>query len=221
MPLDRGSIEQQLHALGESSRWWERRELRDLPSALHPDERILAIALGKPYRSGPRGRRWLIVVTSTRLLCMQPGRRGTHRQLDVQASQITGLAMRTRVFGARVIVTTLGEKYRLRVQRADAFKLLTALSNIVPPRDTIDGRTPTVMIGRVIKHMLALPTVALNPEVKPVANAPAFDPAPLEQRLQILEDEVQRLQQQVDFLEELLQQRSLVGVAVPGHEYVK
>jgi hypothetical protein len=213
MPVDRGTIEQQLDALGESSRWWERREMRDLPAALQADERILAIALGKLRR---RGRRWLIVVTNTRLLCMQPARYGSHRQLAVPASQITDLAMRTRIFGARVIVTTLAEKYRLRTNRADAFKLLTGLSNIVQPRaGKGDGRGPGVMIERVVKHMLALPTVALHPEVKPNASPPPpFDAAPLERRIQMLEDDVQRLQQQVDFLEELLQQRSII--AGPG-----
>src|SRR5262245_341222 len=40
MPLDRGTIEEQLHALGESPRWWNRRELRDLPGALNVDEVI-------------------------------------------------------------------------------------------------------------------------------------------------------------------------------------
>ncbi len=211
MPLDRGTIEQQLEALGESSRWWERRELRDLPTAMHADERILAIALGKVSRSRRPGfaRQWLLLVSNARLLCLQPAKGMSRRQLDLPASQITGLSVRPRLFRTRVIVVSHDVKYRLRVTRADGFKLFAALSNIMPVRpDSLAGRGPGIMVQRVVRHILALPTAALQPEAKPVAPSPPFDPTTLERRLQLLEDDVQRLQQQVDFLEDLLDQRS-------------
>jgi hypothetical protein len=50
MGMDRGRIDQQLEALGEGSRWWDVRELRDLPAVLDADEEILAIARGKLAR---------------------------------------------------------------------------------------------------------------------------------------------------------------------------
>ena len=63
MPLDRGTIEQQLQALGEGARWWDVRELRDLPAVLNADEQILGIARGGIARAGRVRRRWLIVAT--------------------------------------------------------------------------------------------------------------------------------------------------------------
>lgn len=213
MPLDRALIEQQLAALGEPAQWWERREMRDLPSAMNADERIQAIAVGRLKRVSWR-REWLIVVTNERLICLQRGNRMGRRQLDLHASEITDVTERVRVFRTRLIVRAYGEVYRLRVKRADAHKLNAALGQLVQPRErpAAARRTPAVMAQRVIQHMLELPGVALDNTPRPRAlPAPAFDPAPLERRLQLLEDEVQRLQQQVDFLEDLLQQRSLVS----------
>jgi hypothetical protein len=134
------------------------------------------------------------------------------RQFELQAGQITDLAVRSGIRRARLIVRAYGEVYRLRVRRADAVKLITAISRLVPSRERpLETRhTPGAMVGRVIQHMLALPAAALD-EVKPLAPPSPPDVAPLEQRLQLLEEEVQRLQQQVDFLEELLQQRSILA----------
>jgi hypothetical protein len=213
MPLDRATIEQQLAALGEPSHWWERRELRDLPSALHADERIQAISLGKLHRAGWFKREWLIVVTNLRLICLQTGRRMGRRQFDLHAGQITDVSVRSGIRRARLIVRAYGEVYRLRLRRSDAVKLMAALSQLVQPRERPleVRRTPGAMVERVVSHMLALPSVALEgASPQPMRAVPAFDPAPLEQRLQLLEDDVQRLQQQVDFLEDLLQQRSIM-----------
>ena len=214
MPLDRANIEQQLAALGEPSQWWERRELRDLPSVLHADERLQAIALGKVHRAGLFKREWLIVVTNLRLICLRTGSRMGRRQFDLHAGQITEVSVRAGIRRARLVVRAYGEVYRLRVRRSDANKLLQALSQLVQPRDRPleIRRTPGAMVERVVSHMLALPSVALegSPQQQPRPPVTNFDPKPFEQRLQLLEDEVQRLQQQVDFLEDLLQQRSIM-----------
>ena len=128
MPIDRGTIDQQLRALGETSRWDER-ELRDLPTVLHSDETILAISRGKIARLRWLRRSWLIVVTNERLLCLRSSGR-SWRQLEVSASQIARVALRIGVFRGRVIVLTTGSTYRLLVPRWDAYKLLTALSGL-------------------------------------------------------------------------------------------
>jgi hypothetical protein len=212
MPLDRGILEQQLDALGEGTRWWDRRELRDLPAALHADERILAIALGKMNRPRWLRRPWLIVVTQNRLLCLQSGRRMSRRQLEVQGHQIARVSIRIGPFNGRVLVSIAGERYRMVVDRPDAYKIQAAISGIMPTREvTPPSTSPTAMIGRVIQHVLELPAVALQPNEKPATPAlppPRDDAAEL--RLQLLDEQVQRLQQQVDFLEELLEQRHLL-----------
>ena len=211
MPLDRGILEQQLAALGEGSRWWDQRELRDLPAALHADERILAIALGKMGRPRVLRRPWLIVVTQNRLLCLQSGRRMSRRQLEVQGHQIARVSIRIGLLSGRVLVSIAGERYKMAVDRPDAYKIQAALSSIMQNRELQPpSSSPTAMIGRVIQHVLELPTVALQPNEKPSAPAPPKHNDAAEQRLQLLDEQVQRLQQQVDFLEELLEQRHLL-----------
>ena len=215
MPLDHSIIEQQLAALGEPTTWWERRELRDLPSALNANEQIRAIAMGRLQRRGLFQREWLIVVTHTRLLCLQTGKRMGRRQLDLHAGQMTDVSIRTRVMRALVIVRGYDVTYRLRVRRSDAIKLVTALSQLLQPRDrrVTSSGSPTVMVGRVIRHMLALPSAAVGdvPLAPPEPTAPLL-PDDVDRRLQLLEDQIQRLQQQMDFIEELLQKRAISTV---------
>ena len=219
MPLDRGTIEQQLHALGESPRWWDRRELRDLPGALNADETIKAIAVGKLFRPRLLRRPWLIVVTNARLLCLCSGTRMSRRQIELLAGEITRVWSGMGVFRSRVVVLAGGEKYRLIVRRTDAFKLLAAISNLVQARpEPLHGAWPTAVAGRVVRHILALPTVALQPEQEKPVPPPAQTMD--EDRLAMLEDQVQRLQQQVDFLENLLRRRypALTGSQVDSDD---
>ena len=219
MPLDRGTIEQQLHALGESPRWWDRRELRDLPGALNAGETIKAIAAGKLFRPRLLRRPWLIVVTDARLLCIRSGTRMSRRQIELLAGEITRVWSGMGPFRSRVVVLAGGEKYRLLVRRADAFKLLTAISSLVHARpEPLQGAWPTAVAGRVVRHILALPTVALQPEPQKPEPPPAERVD--EERLANLEDQVQRLQQQVDFLENLLRRRypALTGSQVDSDE---
>ena len=213
MPIDRGTIDQQLRALGETSRWDER-ELRDLPAVLHADETIIAISRGKLARVRWMRRSWLIVVTNERLVCMRSSGR-SWRQLEVSASQIVRVALRIGVFRGRVIVLTTGSTYRLLVPRSDAYKLLAALSSLAQSGEqAISGFGPTRIARRVIDHVLAMPAAALDPHpVGPPAQKMLPDPA-RERRLDMLEDQVQQLQQQVDFLEQLLRERHmLTGVS--------
>lgn len=212
MPLDRGIIDQQLHALHESSVWWEQRELRDLPAVLHPGERILAIARGKIARVRWLRRSWLIVVTDERLICMR-SRRDSWSQLEVAADQITRIALRVGPFRGRVLVGTGGHTYRLLVPRPASYKLLTALSTLGPrPGDAFAGFAPTRMVRRVMDHVLALPAAAFTPYGPPPPPAlPAPDTSALDDRFEALESEVQALRDQVEFLEQLLSERQAAG----------
>jgi len=213
MPIDRGRIDQQLEALGESSRWWDRRELRDLPAVMDPDEQILAISHGKLGRGRWLRRSWLIVVTGRRLLCIHSSGRTSWRQLEISANQIVRVSLRVGLLRGRVLVTAAARTYRLLVPRADAYKLVTALSSLgTPGPEAFLGYTPARMVRRVVDHVLALPAAALNPENTRPAPAPVNHAA--EQRIQSLEEEVQELRQQVEFLEQLLRQRQ-GGAALP------
>jgi hypothetical protein len=217
MPIDRGVIDQQLGALGESRGWWEQREMRDLPAVLHADERILAIARGKIARVRWLRRSWLIVVTERRLLCLRSGNRQSWRQVEVNADQMTRVSLRIGPFRGRVVLAAGGYTYRLLVPRATGYKLLHALSSIgSPAREPLSGLRPTLMVRRVIDHVLALPAVALGPHEREKP-APVIKPGEsvVDERVRSLESELDELRQQVDFLEQLLRQHQEAG-AVKG-----
>lgn len=210
MAIDRGIVDRQLQALGESLRWWNLRELRDLPSILQPDERILAVARGKLGRLRFVRRGWLFVVTDSRLLLVRSAPAVGWRQIEVSAANITRVAMRVGPFRARVRVSTASRTYRLLVPRPDAYRLVEALHTIARPDAVIAGGFgPARIARRVIDHMLALPTAALEPaaevERKRLIAAPQRSEA--EERVEVLEDQIRELTDQVEFLQELLKKR--------------
>lgn len=211
MPLDRGIIDQQLQELGEGNRWWEQREMRDLPSVLDADERILAISRGRIARVRFLRRTWLIVVTDRRLLCIRSSTSGGWRQVVVAANQIRRVALRIGPMHGRVRVGAGDRNLRLLVPRSDAYKLATALTGVGSiTRPAPSTPRPVLMVRRVFDHVLALPAAALNPEdVRSGTKVKTVAPVPpdAEQRLEWLEAQVAELQQQIDFLEKLLHER--------------
>lgn len=215
MPIDRGQMDQQLEALGEGARWWDVRELRDLPTVLQADERIMALARGKIGRPRWLHRVWLIVVTDRRLLMLRSAARSGWRQLELSAAQVTRVTLRIGPLRGRVIVLGGGTKYRLLVQRPDGYRLLNALTNVAAPaKDALTGFGATRIARRMIDHVLSLPAVALGPDAAPaLPPAPGVDLRAIEQRFQALEEEIERLREQVDFLEQLLRQRHTESVA--------
>jgi hypothetical protein len=218
MSIDRGSLDQQLKALGEGSRWWDQREMRDLPAVLTPDEHILAISRGKVGRIRWLRRSWLIVVTDKRLLCMRSSRGPSWRQFELTATQMVRVAIRLGLFRGRVVVETDGNTYKLLVPKTDAYKIASVLSTVARGgQSALSGPGATRMVKRVIDHVLALPAAAFNPEAStglmPIA-PPA--PPPSDSREDVLENQIEQLQAQVEFLEDLLQQRQ--NPALPGGE---
>ena len=212
MPLDRGLIDQQLQMLGEGSRWWDERELRDLPAVLNANEHILAVSRGKVARLRWLRRTWLMVVTDRRLICMRSGSRSGWRQFEVDGALISRVAHRIGPVRGRILVTANGQKYRLSVPKEDAYKLHGALSGLgATGRETVTGFGPTRMVRRVVDHMLSLPAVALEPAKPAPKVLPSRPPGERDEaalrRLDLLEEQVQELHKQVDFLEQLLRQR--------------
>ena len=216
MSIDRGIIDRQLQDLGESATWWNHRELRDLPAVLDAEERILAIGRGKIARMRWLRRSWLIVVTDRRLLCMRSNSGTSWRQLEVGADQITRVSLRVGVFRGRVLVVAGGHTYRLLVPRPVAYRLSTALTGLARTgHERVSGFGPTRMVRRVIDHVLALPAAAFDPgtpQPAAVAAPVRVDTSQIEQRCDMLEDQVQELQRQVEFLEQLLRERRIAPV---------
>jgi hypothetical protein len=207
MPIDRGVLDNQLRSLGESSRWWNEREFRDLPAVLHADERVLSLSRGKLARVRWLRRAWLIVVTDQRLLCVRSARGPSWAQLEVGAALIERVTLRVGPFRGRVRVHAAGRTYRLLMPRPDAYRIATALSGLgTRANESISGFAPTLMVRRVIDHVLAMPAAALGPHAPRAL--PPYDPV-VNERVATLESELGELRRQVDFLEQLLRERQL------------
>jgi hypothetical protein len=218
MPIDRGTLDQQLLELHESTHWWDLREFRDLPTVLQSGERVLALARGKIARVRLLHRTWLIVVTDRRVICLRSGGQTGWRQFEIGGDQIQRATLRIGPFRGRVLVFAGGQTYRLLVPRTDAYKLMSALSTIgAQARDAGSGFRPAHIARRVMDHMLSLPSAALAPAATYPFDA-AVSPHPAiaaaEQRVEALEEEVRQLRQQVDFLEQLLRDRN-PGIGAP------
>lgn len=216
MPIDRGAIDAQLRDIGEGERWWEQREFRDLPHVLHPDERIQGIAQGKLLGvRRPRlrpARPWLIVATNLRLICLRQ-ERFARKQVEFAAGQITRLDHRSRLRAYQITIQTPERRYRIRIGKEDAFRFLGALAPLMPPAGVrrmhpaveplawIPGITTVAnlpgMAGIISKvSMLSPPDYASHDHVQR-----------LEGMIDRLQNDVEQLQQNVAFLEELLQKR--------------
>jgi len=210
MPIDRGVLDQQLQALGEGPRWWECRELRDLPNVLRAEERILAIGRGRVARVRILRREWLVLVTDERLLCIRSSR-ATWRQLEVDASHISRTSIRVGPFRGRVIVNAQGRTLRLLLPRDEAHRIQHALARLNPPGSRTLPGTPAGMVRQVFDHILALPA-ALDSRMAP-SPPPAQSALPpgalgrMEERMEAMEDQIQELRKQIEFLEQLLQRR--------------
>jgi hypothetical protein len=203
--IDRGVVEQQLRSIGEGPQWWDIREMRDLPNVLREHEQIIAMAHGRLSRIR---RGWLVVVTNERLLLLRSFARAGWRHLEVDARSIERVALRIGPFRGRVLVVA-GTKHKILMPRADAYRIHSALSSLAASQTSqpVFGRTH--MVRRMFDHVLALPAVAFAP-TSATAIATRHDPD-VEQRLQLLEEQVGELQRQVEFLEDLLRRRHSVS----------
>lgn len=217
MPVDRGSIDMQLREIGEGERWWEQREFRDLPHILHSDERIRGLVLGKLLgRRRPRVKpagRWMILVTDQRLLCLKQ-ERFARRQVEIPASQIRAIRQSSGLRTHQIIVETERRRYRIRIPNADAFRFAGALAPLMPDRPApgvsaefepwawIPGMSRVAAITGVSAvysrvAMLSAPEYATREQVRALAAT-----------VEGLQHEVERLQQEVSFLEDLMQKRA-------------
>ncbi len=232
MPIDRGVIDGQLREIGEGDRWWEQREFRDLPHVLYPDERIHGIIKGTlrgPRRlrllpARPRvlpARRWLMVATNQRLICLRRERFG-RKQLDLRPGQITGMRHSNRIRACQITLDTPQGRYRIRIPKRDAFRFIGALAPLVPhPAVPPPNADPTALpwlpgmatVGAIPRLSALVSRVSLlaSPDY-----ATRGDLARVETTVERLESEVARLQQQVDFLEDLLDRRAEGALSLPA-----
>lgn len=213
MPVDRGDIDAQLREIGEGERWWEQREFRDLPYILHAGERIQGIVRGKLLgRRRPRlmTRKWLFVATDQRLVCLRQDR-FARRQLEIAPGQIVRVRQSSRLRSYQIILETAQRRYRIRVPKADAFRFAGALAPLMPknPAQRLPPALEPWSWIPGLTAVAALPGVAeLVSSASPRAYADREHVQRLEAMVEHLQIEVERLQEQVGFLEELLQKRA-------------
>ncbi|MQA89982.1 MAG: hypothetical protein GEU90_07090 [Gemmatimonas sp.] len=217
MSVDRGTIDNQLREIGEGERWWEQREFRDLPYILNADEKLQGITTGKVLFSRVprlRGRgRWLIVVSTQRMLCIRQ-ERYSRRQIDLGFGEIIRLHQQGRLRSHQVTIDAVDRRYRLRIPKPDAFRFVGALTSVLPkpPKSRLSPDLEPLSWIPGLNTVAGLPGVAgivskvsrLSPPDRP----PADRVQRLEQAVIRLQEDVERLQEQVEFLEGLLRERA-------------
>jgi hypothetical protein len=186
MAVDRRTIEEQLVAIGEADRWWDQREVRELPHILNAGERICAIVSGSLWRWLRPGGRWLVVVTGDRVICIRKGERLGRKQLDIPLAPVTSIGQRTGLFRAKITVVAGDSKHRILVAKPDALKLIGALSSL-------------------IRRIEPVPLTSGAPALQGSVSRQSYDE--VLRRVDLLEEEMERLRQQADFVEELLKRR--------------
>lgn len=213
MPIDRGAIDAQLREIGEGDRWWEHREFRDLPHILHADEQIRGLASGKLLTARrPRFRMmgsWLFVTTNQRLIALKQ-ERFARKQIEITAGQVMRVRPSNRLRSCQIVVETPQRKYRLRVPKAEAFRFAGSLGTLMPtpPAQPLAVEADSWFMGTVA----ALPGVAGL--VERVSGNTGHDSVPraqferLELTVEALQNDLERLRQQVSFLEDLLRKQS-------------
>lgn len=233
MPVDRGAIDEQLREIGEGDRWWEQREFRDLPHVLHADERIRCVLTGQLLgRRRPRfrsGAPWLLVATTERLICLRQ-ERFARRQIDFAGGQVTRIALGSRLRGYQIALQTAQRTYRIRIAKEDAARFVAALAPLMPQHL---ARQVSPEIGAPVYPGIeqfgwipGIDTVTRIPGVAGVVSRIAMLSPPdyasraqverLEDTVAGLQAEVERLQQQVRFIEDLLQKRAEEGLLQSG-----
>jgi len=158
----------------------------DLSDVLLAGERVLLLTRGR-VRTGrlPRPTRWFVIVTDRRLICLQDSRQTTRQQLHVALNRIEH-AYQRGILGGKVVVVTRRGKIRI--------------SGL--------GRYAG---GQLIARLLSSERTA-DPVLVPAAPAPLPLAAPIPQeavltRVEELESALDRMTQQLRFLEELLRSR--------------
>lgn len=224
MPIDRGAIDAQLKEIGEGERWWELREFRELPYVLNDEERIAGLVSGKLLASRrPRvmpSSPWLLIATNQRLICLKQERFG-RKQVELRQGQITGIQHRSGVRGYQITLETVHRRYRIRIPKSAAFRFIGALQPLMPnPAQLPAGADPMAALFQPAPTGLAaIPGLSRFVSRAPALPAPEYATrAELERvyaTVEHLTNEVERLQQQVEFLEKLLHERA-EGMAYPG-----
>jgi len=217
MPVDRGEIDRQLKQIGEGEKWWEQREFRDLPHILHTDERLQGLVIGRVL--GPRRAplrpvgRWLIVATTQRLLCLRQ-ERFARKQVEIASGQITRLHQSSRLRSFQITIDTPQRRLRIRISKVDTFRFCNAIAALIPTPEASAVETDLEPLA----WLPGITTVAALPGFAGIVSRIAMLSPPdyqnvqhasrLEEQVETLRTDVDRLQQQVAFLEDLLQKRA-------------
>jgi hypothetical protein len=216
MPVDRGAIDAQLRALGESERWWDQQEFRDLPHVLHPGEQLRGLVNGK--LAGPRrprlrpAARWLVAATDQRIIFLKH-ERFARKQIEIDNGEIIRVHQGSRLRAYQIVIETPMRIYRLRIGKVDAFRFARALDPVAPQpqqqaQDHAHGvRSRIPGLGR----LAALPPGAGGHGPKGSRAPESVSPEQvryLETTVERLQEDVERLQQQVAFLENLLHRQA-------------
>lgn len=174
----------------------ERPELTTLEEMLHPGEAAELLVLGHVIEATrPAVRRWLIVVTDQRLLCIRGSQLPGRRIIDIPLTTIRRVSEKSGLLGSTLTVVTAQGQLRLQMRRGTSAVVDDLLHS------KLTGRPPTVVAASVASELS-------RPAERATRPAGAVDrTALLEEAVDRLETDMVRLQRQVEFLESLLDGR--------------
>ena len=187
--------------------WSDHPAAQELPHLLWPDEVVRFVFSAAIMRSArPASRRWLIVLTDQRLICMKGRAGSTPKVKDILYDAMISVTNRSRILRATVIITTSLGRLRLLVSRSEAQRIVQAINSVrrvqplyfVAPAPTVAAAMPVITP--------AAPVVAALPPAEPTRGGDTRI-ARLESTVERLEAELAALQQQIEFLEQLLRTR--------------
>lgn len=134
-------------------------------------------------------------MTDHRVICIRKGEAFGRKQLDIPLAPVTSIGQRSGLFMATISIISGDTKHRIRVARSDSLRLLGALSAL-------------------IRRIEPLPASAVPPVPAGQVSQEAYDQ--VLRRIDLIEEEIERLRQQADFVEDLLKRRETSLFASAG-----
>ncbi len=162
----------------------------DLSDVLLAGEHVLLVTRGRVHTSRlPRPTRWFVIVTDRRLICLRDSRRTARQQLHVALDRVEHAYQRGLLGGKVIVVTRRG---KLRISGLGRF---------------VGGQ----LVARLLAGVRGEGRGLVRPE--PIAHAlpGAVSAETVLSRVEELESVVDRMTQQLRFLEELLRARQTPG----------
>ena len=196
--------------------WSHPHEVEELRRMLLPGENLLFLTNAKLLRRVGLSRRWLVALTQHRLICMRGHKAMNRRLVEVPVESIAGAYVKRDMWAKEVRVDTLNGSIRLgKIPESSQHELINLVislrrSSAVPATDRVklpDAGTSMPAPAQAPALSAGAPSFSVAPQSSAVAQAAHRRMEDLELTVEKLNSDVARLQDQIDFLERVLEKR--------------